>query len=102
MPNWIENSLSAEQIWVGLTDEGQEGSWQWLKDQSSVMSPMQWCPGRPDNYYGNQNCAVMNVCGWPTDDDNCATLHPFICEFTGIIASTIFYSQPNFSQEMLC
>jgi hypothetical protein len=84
--------------WIGYTDEGHEGTWEWATDASNFAN---WAPGQPDNLQGTQNCAVDRFNGgdgW--DDLGCTTASPFICERESeadAIRGSFFYSTTNTS-----
>ncbi|XP_053335755.1 C-type lectin domain family 10 member A-like [Clarias gariepinus] len=40
--------------WIGLYRD----TWKWTN--STNATNLSWAPGQPDNYYGNENCAVIN------------------------------------------
>lgn len=75
------SSFDAYQIWIGLTDEKQEGVWRWVTGEKYKYS--NWCDGQPDNYYSNENYACMCWGGadkW-NDFDNEQNINKFICEW---------------------
>ncbi|XP_072574562.1 secretory phospholipase A2 receptor-like [Paramormyrops kingsleyae] len=79
--NENENELLREvaagvPMWIGLFED----AWKWSDNGNSSFRS--WRTGQPDNYYGNENCAVS----WLTDmekgkmgDRPCNEKHPFIC-----------------------
>jgi hypothetical protein len=57
---WLVDTFGgATQYWIGLTDEGSEGKWQWLDGGEFEFS--KWLPGEPDNYKSNQHHVVINA-----------------------------------------
>ena len=87
-------------LWIGATDEGNEGKWRWIsKDPFNYSN---WYPGEPNNYIGpwedGEQFAMFregkeggwnDVAGYPGPDN----LIPFICEINGIAAEGIAISQ---------
>ncbi|KAF4071306.1 hypothetical protein AMELA_G00271710 [Ameiurus melas] len=57
--------------WIGLYT----GTWKWSDGTSASNIP--WAPGQPDNYLGNENCAV--VYNGLFYDEQCTNLHYFFC-----------------------
>ena len=47
-----------ESIWLGMTDEGHEGQWTYLSDNSAVTF-VKWFPGEPNNGR-TYNCGVLH------------------------------------------
>lgn len=43
--------------WIGATDKNKEGEWRW-SPFGTLMAYSAWRQGQPDNYSGNDNCAV--------------------------------------------
>jgi hypothetical protein len=65
--------------WIGYSDAGTEGTWIW--SNGSLSTYANWADYQPDNWAGNQNCAVDRYGGttlW--DDTYCTFQFPFICE----------------------
>ncbi|XP_066296925.1 C-type lectin domain family 4 member F-like [Branchiostoma lanceolatum] len=67
-------------FWFGLHDQREEGSFEWV-DGSALGAYKPWLPGQPDNYRGNEDCAVYSIFGgdkWT--DGSCDSSFPFICQ----------------------
>ncbi|KAF7707158.1 hypothetical protein HF521_018376 [Silurus meridionalis] len=63
--------------WIGLYRD----TWKW--SDGTNTSSLMWLAGQPDNYYQNENCAVLNN-GW-FNDVKCHQLHYFICHTTHLL-----------------
>ncbi|KAF5905516.1 macrophage mannose receptor 1-like isoform X6, partial [Clarias magur] len=50
--------------------------WRWSDGTNALNIP--WYPGQPDNYFGNENCAV--VYDGYFYDEQCTKLHNFFCQ----------------------
>lgn len=56
---WLaENFDSDVQYWIGLSDEHEEGKWQWV--DGSEPEYTNWQAGEPDNYRQSQHYVIMN------------------------------------------
>lgn len=72
-------------IHIGYTDEAEEGNWQWVDGSSSTYTNWDSISNEPNNYGGNENCAIM----WNRHNDNgnwndekCFVIRiPFFCKF---------------------
>lgn len=65
-------------FYIGLTDEGSEGSFHTLDGRPPLYS--RWSPGEPNNTFGNENCVELSDLGWndvPCEGD---TKNAFVCE----------------------
>ena len=61
---FIENSLqsqglSSERVWIGLTDEFEEGNWQWVTGEPIEYTS--WAEGEPNNSGGMEHYANFNI-----------------------------------------
>uniref|UniRef100_H3A069 C-type lectin domain-containing protein n=1 Tax=Latimeria chalumnae TaxID=7897 RepID=H3A069_LATCH len=72
--------------WIGLTDQGSEGSWRWV-DGTPYNHPISfWIESNPNNRAGNENCGTVG--GWSGyralrwNDHNCESSLNRICEKT--------------------
>ena len=55
--NVFVSNMIASQIWIGLTDRDQEGTFKWISNEP--VSYTNWAPGEPNNA-GNEDWAVIN------------------------------------------
>ncbi|XP_060903012.1 CD209 antigen-like [Labrus mixtus] len=73
---------SDQEVWIGLTDKGVEGKWEWV--DGTPMTTTFWGKGQPNSHSGrNQDCVefwhrALGVGEW--NDENCKILQYFICE----------------------
>jgi len=76
--DWICQTFTNAQFWLGGTDEALEGDWQWVTGERWDYT--NWAPGEPNNvvsyYEGGENAIVMRTLpdnpyglwnDWPTD-----------------------------------
>uniref|UniRef100_A0A672HX46 C-type lectin domain-containing protein n=1 Tax=Salarias fasciatus TaxID=181472 RepID=A0A672HX46_SALFA len=69
----------SQEVWIGLTDSAQEGTWQWV--DGTLLNTSYWLPGEPNNddEGKEENCAEIHVDnGW--NDRVCEKLNYWICE----------------------
>ena len=92
-PIAITNDVFVEKLLIGLSDEGHEGSFTWLSDQAEMASPVEFCPGQPDNLNGNEHCAEINFCPGKINDLPCDISQGFICQ----LGTSILWWISNFS-----
>ncbi|XP_027004146.2 aggrecan core protein-like [Tachysurus fulvidraco] len=57
--------------WIGLYRD----TWKW--SDGTIASNLPWAPGYPNNYYGNDNCAVVN--NGLLHDYPCNFMYYFVC-----------------------
>jgi hypothetical protein len=84
--------------WIGYNDRDTEGTWRWSNGSSSYVN---WYPGEPNNYAGNEDCSTKYSEGrW--NDDDCSKQFPYICESVdGSVAINYFdYSASNTNYAM--
>ncbi|XP_027004145.2 macrophage mannose receptor 1-like [Tachysurus fulvidraco] len=58
--------------WIGLYRD----TWKW--SDGTIASNLPWASGQPDNYYGNENCAI--VYNGLLYDSTCTYLYSFFCQ----------------------
>jgi len=71
------------EIWIGITDEGHEGTWRWSTKYEEIDATFTyWNSGEPNNGYGaGENCAYLGLYWngrW--NDDWGIREKPFLCE----------------------
>ncbi|NTX36559.1 hypothetical protein HUA78_19120 [Myxococcus sp. CA033] len=83
--NSIENTALQQKqqgaiVWVNLTDQTKEG--RWVHWGGAPVPFTQWAATEPNNYNGNEHCAMILANGtWY--DANCAESHPHACRKYG-------------------
>lgn len=75
---WVADTFGGG-IWIGLTDEVQEGSFQWL--DGSPLNYTNWNAGEPNNS-GNEDYAVL-LAGGKWNDEPPTSSHFGVIEFAG-------------------
>ncbi len=70
-------------IWIGATDETEEGTWQWVTGEPFIYS--NWATQMPDDYQHGQDYAIFWDLSPQRWDDNglpeCNCRYVFICEW---------------------
>ncbi|XP_078392315.1 C-type lectin lectoxin-Phi1-like [Cetorhinus maximus] len=76
--NFIKKSIKNNRgtYWIGLTNRESERNWKWV--DGTPVSFTRWDQGEPNNWYGNENCAVIRRASW--NDVSCSNHFRFICE----------------------
>jgi hypothetical protein len=70
-------SLGPGNAWIGLTDAGEEGSFEWVDGSGSDYA--NWSDNQPDDYQAGEDCVHLYDDGrW--NDNSCAAALPFVCE----------------------
>nr|XP_031826783.1 hemolymph lipopolysaccharide-binding protein-like [Nomia melanderi] len=76
---WMKKE-KVSSCWLGAHDQFEEG--EWVTVEGKRLDYERWStdpfPYQPDNYGGNQNCAVFKEHGM--DDVECTEKHAYICE----------------------
>ncbi|XP_068206011.1 perlucin-like protein [Palaemon carinicauda] len=77
-----ENKLNEHDFWLGITDEGHEGDWKFVKNNVAVrLGAPYWLGNNPDGA-SVENCAIMqkaNAYYWV--DVKCDALYSGICRY---------------------
>ncbi|XP_071786543.1 macrophage mannose receptor 1-like [Asterias amurensis] len=58
--NFIKD-VGGSEFWIGFTDQQSEGLFTWTDGTSSMFTS--WAEGEPNNWGGNQNCALLYLNG---------------------------------------
>lgn len=54
---FLQNSILASYVWIGLTDQAQEGQFEWVN--GDPLNYVNWANNQPNNYNGNQDHTVL-------------------------------------------
>ncbi len=77
----LEDQLSGQQVWVGLTDTNQEDVFVWVTGEDAWFLP--WHSGEP-NDWGALGEDCVELAGGEYNDEPCATvLQRYVCECDG-------------------
>ena len=51
--------MKLDKVWVGITDEGNEGNWTWIDGTLGNDSNIVWSVNQPDNYNEGEHCGEL-------------------------------------------
>jgi hypothetical protein len=74
----IPSVQPSEGVWIGLTDQKEEGKWRWSND--AALAAASWMPGQPDDANGGEDCATLTLGDGRWNDVDCIRGLPFVCE----------------------
>ncbi len=69
--------FAAKRMWIGLTDDGEEGNWRWLSGAPMTFSA--WQPNEPNDFNG-EDCGELHADTWSWNDLDCNVALPSVCE----------------------
>eukprot|EP00961_Rhodomonas_salina_P011512 154992-Rhodomonas_salina.4 len=83
LPVMMSDTELSSNMWIGLNDIDDEGSFTWTWGGSPMFTP--WKSGQPNNHDGDRDCAAMEpvpassfgVAEW--GDDRCYKRKPYLC-----------------------
>ena len=70
--------LKSTSLWLGLTDAGYEGDWQWITGEAPRYD--RWKYGEPNDFQSGEDCAEWFPEDGLMNDLDCDTKRPFLCE----------------------
>ena len=76
---FVTELVGGREVWIGCTDEAQEGLWRWV--DGSILGYAGWDPGppEPNNAWGTENYAVSKGGLW--NDVNEGDGDGYVCEW---------------------
>ena len=81
------NGEIPEWLWIGLTDQGQEGAWK--SPDGRAADELRFRAGQPDNAGGNEHFVHINGADWDWNDIPGNAEYPFICEVEPVADETV-------------
>ncbi|XP_051540911.1 CD209 antigen-like [Myxocyprinus asiaticus] len=82
--DFVINISGGNQVWIGLTDSDEEGTWKWVN--GSTLTSGFWRNGEPNGYV-KENCALIQSSRW--HDYPCNNAYKWICEKSIIRPKTV-------------
>ncbi|MDA3863725.1 MAG: FG-GAP-like repeat-containing protein [Deltaproteobacteria bacterium] len=75
-------SFITEAVWLGITDQEEEGNFVTLDNNSPDYT--NWEEGQPDNYNSSEDCAVLRTSSNKWNDLACDSTQAVVCETSAI------------------
>lgn len=75
---YILSAIDDNNVWIGATDEDNEGTWVWASSQKQLGSYIQWQQSQPNNLFGNQHCMEIGLS--LVNDESCFEDNYYVCE----------------------
>ncbi|XP_045207896.2 C-type lectin domain family 4 member M-like [Mercenaria mercenaria] len=71
-------------FWIALSDIQEEGIWLWYGSKTPLATTgyKNWANHEPDNYNGDENCALLGKSAGQWWDNPCHNFKRYICEKT--------------------
>ncbi|MFX0105897.1 MAG: lectin-like protein [Candidatus Hodarchaeota archaeon] len=92
--DFIKNLADSNKVWLGLTDEVSEGTWEWITGED--VSYTNWYPGEPNNYGTGEDYVEMYIDGRWNDigpPQFPSTTRYYICEWEKEYSNNIFSTE---------
>ncbi|CAH1239536.1 CLEC4E [Branchiostoma lanceolatum] len=79
--NQLTRYPSGSNVWFGLTDQVEEGTWVWEDGTLLGTGWSDWSPGQPNDYNSVEDCAEWRTgYGYKWNDRPCSTNQYYVCE----------------------
>ncbi|XP_013396998.1 C-type mannose receptor 2 [Lingula anatina] len=76
---WVLSKMKSSAFWCGLNDLQTDGKWIWSDDTPYDAKIVNWAPGEPNNWGGNEDCAIV-IGNAQMNDLSCEWKLPYICK----------------------
>ena len=73
------NSSSSQDIWIGLNDKGDEGTFEWVDHDGTNTSYRKWYDGEPNGQPNDGDCVRM-VSNGKWRDSSCSDEYYYVCQ----------------------
>ncbi len=78
LPSGVPSRRPLEGVWIGLSDEKEEGKFLW--NDATPVAWSNWLPGQPDDADKNEDCVTLTLGDGRWIDLECGTPLPYVCE----------------------
>ncbi|MHA2296059.1 MAG: lectin-like protein [Candidatus Hodarchaeales archaeon] len=78
--DFVSNLAGPDSIWIGFTDEENEGDWKWVTGEPVTYT--NWAPDEPNDSSGEDYCELLDDGSWNDDGapNNPSLAHFYVCE----------------------